>query len=135
MTDPPSTPTTRLILTFGALALGVLGGLLLFAPVETSAAFGWTAGEAAPSLAAGGLLAVAVLDWTGRTAIYGGIYGRPIVLANLVLALTGGLALLRVQMDAPDAPLLGWVPVALLALHGLGFGLLLLGRVGGPRGS
>lgn len=130
--DRSGTGATHLILTISALALGVLGMLLLFAPVEASVAFGWSGGEAAPSLAAGGLLAVAILDWTGRSAIYGGIYGRPIVLANLVFALTGGLALLRVQLDAPTAHPLGWIPVAILAAHGISFGLILVGRVGGP---
>lgn len=127
------TAATHWILTASALALGAVGVALLFAPVETSAAFGWAGGEAAPSLAAGGLLAVAILDWTGRSAVFGGIYGRPIVLANLVLALTAGLALLRVQLSGPDAPALGWIPVGILALHGVAFGLLLTGRVGGPR--
>lgn len=134
MTDSNASPssTTHLILTASAFALGVLGVLLLFAPVEVSAAFGWNGGKAAPSLAAAGLLAVAILDWTGRGAVYGGIYGRPIVLANLVLALTGGLALLRVQFDAPAAHPLGWIPAATLVVHGVAFGLLLTGRVGGP---
>lgn len=125
--------TTRLVLGASALALGALGVILLFLPVEASEVLGWRGGEAATSVAAGGLLAVAILDWTGRGAIYGGIYGRPIVLANLVLALTAGLALLRVQLSSPGAPTIGWIPVVILGLHGIAFSLLLLGRIGGPQ--
>ncbi|GMV04504.1 MAG: hypothetical protein AMXMBFR53_07840 [Gemmatimonadota bacterium] len=132
--DAPRRRSTLIILSLSALMLGSLGLVLLFAPEETSSALGWGGGVAAPSLAAGGLLALAVLDWTGRGALFGGVYGRPIVLANLVLALTGGLALLRTQASTTDAPAAGWIPVAVLLLHGVGFTFILLGRVGGPGG-
>lgn len=132
MTDTAARRTTRWILTGSALFFGVFGVLFLFAPAEVTSAFGWTGGEATGSLVAGGLLALAVLDWTGRGAIYGGIYGRPIVLANLVFVLTAGLALLRWQIAEAAAEPLGWLLVTGLALHGVGFGLILLGRVGGP---
>ena len=124
--------TTAVVMTGSAWSLGTLGLFLLFAPGETSGALGWDGGEVAASLAAAGLLAVAILDWAGRGAIYGGIYGRPIVLANLVLSTAGGLALLNAQLDRAEAVLLGWVPVALLGAIGVAFGLILFGRIGGP---
>jgi acyl dehydratase len=126
MSDPR--PTTIRLLQSNALLLGALGLALLFAPVEAAAAMGWgVSSPAAPSLAAGGVLALAILDWTARGAIFGGIFGRPIVLANLVLAVTGGLALLKLQLASPEATPLGWVPVAILALQGVTFGRLLFG--------
>ena len=131
-TTLPRSRSTGLIMRGSALGLGSLGFVLLFAPTEGAMAFGWGGGGLATSLAAGGLLAVAMLDWTGRNAIYGGIYGRPIVLANLMLSLTGGLPLLGAQLENPGAPTLGWIPVAVLGAHGTAFALLLLGRVGGP---
>jgi hypothetical protein len=125
-------PSTGVVMRGSALLLGGLGLALLFAPAETAAGFGWTGGGALSTLAAGGLLSVAVLDWLGRRAIYGGIYGRPIVVANLMMALTAGLGLLQIQLTSPGAPRLGWVPVVVLAVHGLAFGLILFGRIGGP---
>ncbi len=127
-----SLPSTGLVMRGSALLLGGLGLALLFAPAETTALFGWTGGGALSTLAAGGLLAVAALDWMGRGAIYGGIYGRPIVVANLMMALTAGLGLLQVQLIGPEAPVLGWIPVAVLIAHGLAFGLILFGWIGGP---
>lgn len=131
-------PSSRLparILTASAIALGAFGVLLLFAPEEAAGALGWGSGTTGPSLAAAGLLSVAVLDWMGRGAIYGGIYGRPIVLANLTLAITGGLTLVRAQAEGGGAPPLGWLPVAVLGLHGVGFAFLLFGSgIGGDGG-
>ncbi|HKJ01824.1 MAG TPA: hypothetical protein VJ997_05195, partial [Longimicrobiales bacterium] len=130
---PTRTHATGLIMRGSAVGLGALGLALLFAPVEGAEAFGWGAGgPLAPSLAASGFLAVAIMDWMGRTAIYGGIYGRPIVMANLVLSLTGGLPLLKSQMVDAGATPWGWVPAAVLAAHGTAFALLLFGFVGGP---
>lgn len=136
LTPPAMTTTTRssapaIILTTSALVLGALGLLLLFAPGETSEALGWGPGTVAPALAASGLLAIAVLDWMGRGAVYGGIYGRPLVLANLTLALTGGLTLVNAQLDRPDSTPLGWLPVVILAIHGVAFFTLLRGRLSG----
>lgn len=131
MNTPTRSRAPSIILTVSALILGALGLLLLFAPVETGTALGWGSNPLAPAFAASGLLAVAVLNWMGRGAVYGGIYGRPLVLANLTLALTGGLTLLNGQLDRPNATPLGWVPVVILAIHGVAFLALLRGRVGG----
>jgi hypothetical protein len=115
-----------------AAALGALGLALLFAPDETSIALAWGGGVVAPSVAAGGFLALAVLNWMGRGAIYGGIYGRPIVLANLTFALTAGLALFNHQTGPGPSSPLGWIPVAILAFQGVVFGRMLMGRGSPP---
>lgn len=128
-TDPR--PATTPFLQASAFLLGALGFALLFAPGETSAAFGWgVTSPAAVSLAAGGVLAIAILNWMGRGAVYGAIFGRPIVLANLTLSMCGGLALLKLQLADSAAPL-GWVPVLILLLNGALFSRLLLGGVPG----
>lgn len=124
-------PITTPYLQASAILLGALGIALLFAPVEASAAFGWGAtSPAAASVAAGGVLAIAILNWMGKRAVYGGIFGRPIVLANLTLSMCGGLALLKLQLTG-GAPPLGWMPVLILLLNGALFARLLLGGVPG----
>src|SRR4051812_12424399 len=69
-------------------------------------------------LLAAAWLGIAALNWLQRSVILGGIYGRPVVLVNLVLYFVSGLSLLRVlAASAAPAPL--WavaVPIALLAL-------------------
>lgn len=66
-----------------AAAYALLGLAALFAPQELA----WRLGAPALSalllqLLAAAYLALAALDWIGRRAIYGGIYGRGIVMAN-----------------------------------------------------
>mgnify|MGYP001206792929 CR=1 FL=1 len=57
-------PVTTPLLRASALLLGALGLALLFAPEEASAALGWgTTSSAAASLAAAGVLAIAILNW------------------------------------------------------------------------
>ena len=126
-------PATDVIMRVSAFLLGGMGFILLFTPAESASALGWGDGEIAPALAGAGLLAVAILDWMGRTAVYGGIYGRPIVMANLMLSLVGGLTLLNGQLDNPQATTLGWLPVVVFAAHGSAFWLMMRGRIGGPR--
>ena len=73
----------RVMMTMSAVVLAVLGVLTLFFPEELVTALQLGAAVQLPvQLLAGGFFGIAVLDWTGRGAIYGGIYGRPIVLAN-----------------------------------------------------
>ena len=70
-------------------------------------------------------LAIGALNWLQRDAMLGGIYGRPIVLANLVLYFVSALSLLRALMSAgaPPALWLVLVPSVLLAAV---YGALLL---------
>jgi len=129
---PSPLRSTGFVIRGSALLLGGLGLALLLAPAGVADLFGWRGGSALSGLAAAGLLSVAALDWMGRGAIYGGIYGRPIVVANLMMSLTGGLGLLDAQLRSPGAYPWGWLPVGALAAHGLAFGLILFGRIGGP---
>ena len=68
-------------------------------------------------LLAAAWLGVAALNWLQRSVMLGGIYGRPLVLANLVLYFVSGLSLLRALVAGVAPPAL-WalaVPAALLA--------------------
>ena len=78
------------------------------------------AAEVPLQLFAGGLLAIASLNWMGRGAIYGGIYGRPIVVANfgfgLIMTTTFGSA----YFDGALAPW-SWTLAATSGLYTVGF--------------
>ncbi|MEW5930611.1 MAG: hypothetical protein AB1941_24390 [Gemmatimonadota bacterium] len=68
-------------------------------------------------LLAAALLALAALDWLSRRALLGGIYGRPVVLANVAFYFIAALSLLRHILER-GAPVAIWavaVPVAILA--------------------
>ena len=108
-----------------ALALGVLGMICLFFPDEVAPAVG-VAGEAAITIqvVAGGLLALAILNWMGRTAIYGGIYGRPIVMANLTMGTVSGLSAIRVAGSSEGSSSM-WLLAVLFLTQAAAFGTLM----------
>lgn len=115
---------TKLLLSIAALVLGLPGLFLLFAPDVTLAYFGSAADPAAQlftQLAGGFAAAIGINNWMARGAAIGGIYGRPLLMANLCAFFTAGLALLK----AP-APLAGHPAVitltVLLLLCGAAFG-------------
>ena len=63
-------------------------------------------------------LGVAALNWLQRSAILGGIYGRPVVFANSVLYLVSALSLARALLGgaAPRAAWLVCIPASVLAV-------------------
>lgn len=115
---------TRTILVASSTLLAVVGLACLFLPVLLARWLALPSGAAdALPLAAAALIGVAALNWTGRGAIYGGIYGRPIVLANFMTAGIATLVLLRSQLDVPTV--IGWTLTAAFLLYWAGFALLL----------
>ncbi len=70
-------------------------------------------------------LGVAALNWLQRNQLLGGIYGRPVVFANLVLYFVGALSLLGALRDPAVPRGLWWIagPATLLAAV---YGALLL---------
>jgi hypothetical protein len=78
-------------------------------------------------------LGVAVLNWLQRAVVLGGIYGRPVVLANLTLYFVSALSLLRGLLGG-DMPRVLWLLLATLAGLAVSYGVLLLrGPFGQPR--
>ncbi|TAM13153.1 MAG: hypothetical protein EPN56_11175 [Rhodanobacter sp.] len=76
-------------------------------------------------LLAAAWLGVAVLNWLQRRATLGGIYGRPIVPANLALYFVSALSLMRVLRGDAAQP---WIRPAFLvsAVLAVSYGALLL---------
>jgi hypothetical protein len=112
---------SAITLLFGGLALLFASDALLPALIPgfpPSAA--WLS-----QLLAASWLGIAALNWLQRSTLLGGIYGRPIVLANVALYLISALSLLRALLGHAAPPAL-WgllVPFAALALA---YGALML---------
>ena len=115
---------TRLLLTASSLALGVVGLSLSFAPEEMfSLMSGGAIGPWAIILQLCGALycGFALTNWMAKGATLGGIYGRPIVIGNLMHFTIGGLALVKVVSSGSATPawwILTGVYVVLAALFG-----------------
>lgn len=61
-------------------------------------------------------LGVAALDWLSRGTMLGGIYGRPVVVANTALYFISALVILRALSRAPSATGLWALAVAAVLL-------------------
>jgi hypothetical protein len=110
-----------------ASVLAVIGGAFLFAPDALLPAL--APGFPVSALWVGQLLGaawlgVAALNWLQRAAILGGIYGRPVVFANLVLYFVSALSLLRVVLGGGPAVL--WLMLVPMTAFAVAYGALLL---------
>lgn len=106
----------------------------LFAGDEMLGTFG-AAGTALEralvQLLGAGLFGFAMLNWMSRYAPVGGIYGRPLVVANLAHTVTAALTMLQVVRRSTPAT----AAVSALVFFGafaIGFGVKLF-RAPGPR--
>jgi hypothetical protein len=89
--------TSTHLSSVSALLLLLGGVLLLFAPGTVVLAVGTEVPASALWLAqliGAGWLALAALNWLSRSSVLGGIYGRPVVAANLALYFISALVLI-----------------------------------------
>jgi hypothetical protein len=121
---------TQLILVSSAVFLGVLALFLLFAPVESLSFLLLGYGSLLPSLPAqllsAPLLGLSALNWLSRGSTVGGIYGRPLLIANLIHFIVGSLVLLRPMVFLRLAAFAPWVLFGLYVVFAVLFALLLL---------
>lgn len=118
-----------LLLTVAALLYFTAAVAFLFAGAEILSAAG-AAGTPVElgllQLLGAALFGLAMLDWTHRHSLVGGIYARPVVVANLAHALSGCLILVQLGRDLG----FGAVLVAALVAYGAvaaGFAMKLRG--------
>jgi hypothetical protein len=110
------------IVSRSSATLLLLGGLaFLFLPdaVLMTLVPGYPpAGAVVGQLVGAAWLGLGVLNWVQRAAILGGIYGRPVVLANFVAHAVGALSVARAIFGtgASSALWIVFVPIALLAV-------------------
>ncbi|HET6806113.1 MAG TPA: hypothetical protein VFH59_11795 [Frateuria sp.] len=129
-----ATRSSSFITTFSALVLAGGGAALLFGADELLPRLmpGMPASATVlGQLVSAGWLALAWLNWNQRRIIVGGIYGRPTVLANLMLYLVSALSLGHPAMAGGASPALLCLTVLFAALA-LVYGALFLR---GPFGT
>ncbi len=118
-------PSPRSVLSVSAFVFALLGVALLFLPMELARLMGMGPSGGLPlQLFAAGLLAMASLDWFGRGAIYGGIYGRPLVMANLAFGTVVAGSLISALRNGVLGRW-GWIPAGVFALHAIVFFVLM----------
>ena len=111
----------KALLTASAAFLFLMGAVLNFGPGEAAAAADRPGADPLPyQLLAGALLGVGVLNWFSRERPFGGIYGRPLGIANVLLFVAGAFALGRTVIDA-DAPPALWALFVVYAAFAVAF--------------
>jgi hypothetical protein len=121
--------STRALMIAAAALLAACGLVLSFAAEEVITALGGHAPGLVPVLVqlAGALyLGFAMVDWTAKGMVLGGIYGRAIVLGNFLHFTMGAMALLKVALH-PQAAAALWSIAAIYALFAVLFMRLLFG--------
>ena len=89
---------SKYIMIFSAFSLGIIGILLLFLPQEFIAAIqikGSIELEIILQILGSVYLGFAILNWNSRFKIIGGIYSRPLVLANFTHSFIVAITLLK----------------------------------------
>jgi hypothetical protein len=116
---------TKIIMTVCALFLGLMGIVLSFLPQEAAAYLGW---PNTPPILLQILGAVyvgfAMMNWTGKANVLGGIYGKPMALGNFTHFAIGALGLIKWVFNTTPTTL--WmVLTAFYTLFAIVFGYIL----------
>ena len=118
---------TKLIMTLTAILLAVLGLSLTFAADNIIVWLGID--NSVPinlifQLLGAAYFAFAMLNWMAKGAIIGGIYNKPIAIANLSHFLIGGLALTKAVINNPQLPVIFIILAVLFIIMAGVFGSL-----------
>lgn len=116
----------RLAATISALCLGIVGAVLLFAPVEAGDVL--VPGSSRPvlvQLIGASLVGYGIANWTARGAALGGIYGRAVVAGNQAHLMIGAILLVQhgLQVGAPHPAY--WVLTSLYVIGAAFFSYLM----------
>ena len=128
---------TRILMTATSLVLALAGILTLFIPESLLALLGVPSTEPLALLVQllGSLyFSLAILDWTAKDSRIGGIYARPISLANFAHFFIGAMVLLKYQLSHASPVTLWGVLVLYVVFAGL-FAWLVFGYSGIAKGQ
>lgn len=119
---------TKFIMTTSAVVLGIMGILLTFIPDEILIHFSIETNRITLFLTQilGALyFAFAMLNWATKTSLIGGIYNRPIAIANFTHFLIAGLALIKGIISNPSVFYTIWIAGIFYCVFGISFGIIL----------
>lgn len=119
---------TRLVMAASAVLMAVAGLAGSFLPHELLRTLGVPATGALPvvvQLTGALYLGFAMLNWTAKDSLLGGIYNRPIAIANLLHFVSGAFALAKYATSArPPMLVIGMTVV--YAVFAIVFGKILI---------
>lgn len=121
---------TKLLMTISAVILGATGITLTFIPQEVSLYLNLRASTPILLQILGALyFGFAMLNWTAKANLIGGIYSRPVAIGNFTHFLIGGLALIKFVLHNTDWTYI-WAWAILYLILALLFGFVLFTNPG-----
>ena len=115
-------------MTACSIILGLAGILLSFIPLEIMRILGLESSKQLLFLmqVSGALyFGFAMLNWMTKSSLIGGIYNRPIAVANFSHFLIAGLALTKGVFANPGLPLVIQMAAAVYLVFAVSFGIIL----------
>jgi hypothetical protein len=110
---------TKILMTLSAAFMAALGIAATFLPQEIASRFGAATASVPATLLiqiAGALyLAFALLNWTVRNSPIGGIYNRPVALANVVHFAIAAITLLKATLSYSGSAALNHSPALIIS--------------------
>ncbi len=120
---------TRLVMTVSAIIMGIAGMLMTFIPdlilnyldvnVDKTTVF-------AIQILGALYFAFAMFNWMNKRDLIGGIYNRPLAVANVCHYSIAGLALVNGLMSNPNLSPIIWTAGIIYAVLAIVFGLILM---------
>jgi hypothetical protein len=128
MRPMPKMTTSMIVLGSSALILAVSGLALTFFPDELAQTLGLPDHPSVMLLiqVIGAMyFGFAMLNWMSRRSLIGGIYNRPIAIANMTHFMMVGIALTKLMLSQDALPQPFWIITVIYALYAVIFGRLL----------
>lgn len=119
---------TKFIMTASAIILGTVGLIVTFTPDLILGYLHLEAGKTAVFLMQilGALYCgFAMLNWMTKTSLIGGIYNRPIAIANFAHFLIAGLAIVKGLISDPHLSIVIWTGGVIYFTLAISFGIIL----------
>jgi hypothetical protein len=116
---------TKLLMSASAIVLGVTGIALSFAPQEVAHYFNLSGANSIILQILGALyFGFAMLNWTAKANLIGGIYSRPVAIGNFTHFIIGALALIKSAFNHSTITFI-WVAVIIYSIFAMLFGYIL----------
>jgi len=119
---------TKIVMTVTSIVFGASGATLIFASDVVLSSLSIEISQA--SLLLGQVVGAlyfgfAMLNWMTKEGLIGGIYNRPIAVANFTHFMIAGLAIVKVIISNPELPILLWAAGGAYVVLGILFMIIL----------
>jgi predicted neutral ceramidase superfamily lipid hydrolase len=118
---------TKSLMTLSAMILAMIGISLIFLPNEILDYLELSVSETLQLLMqiiGSFYFAFAILNWMSKGSIIGGIYNRPIAMANLTHFVIAGLALIKGILANPSLSYVIWSIAIIYSIFAIFFGIV-----------